>query len=308
MEDATIVSRSEAQILHGEVQLPSSTRRLAVRFGTKPVKPVSNQPQLITYVDRLATDLRGLDRVLRDELAGVFGGVHLLPFFTPIDGADAGFDPVDHTEVDPRLGTWADVGRIGNDFVVMADLIVNHISSASEQFRDWQARGAESPYDGMFLVLESVFPDGADDPGIDKLYRPRSGRPFTPYDIAGQQRLVWTTFTSDQIDIDVDHPAGRAHLLAVLDRFAEAGVDLVRLDAVGYAVKRPGTTSFMIPETFDFIEQITEESRNRGMGVLVEIHAHHRHQIEIADRVDAVYDFAVPTLVLHALHTGDVIG
>lgn len=262
-------------------------------------------PQLITYVDRLAGDLRGLDQILRHELRGVFGGVHLLPFFTPIDGADAGFDPADHTQVDARLGTWADVTRIGGDFGVVADLIVNHVSSASEQFRDWQERGVESPYDGMFLTMDRVFPDGVTDDHIDRIFRPRPGRPFTPYDIAGRQRMVWTTFPDDQVDIDVDHPEGRSYLLSVLDRFAEAGVDLVRLDAVGYAVKRPGTTSFMIPETFAFISQITEECHKRGMEVLVEIRAHHRHQIRIADRVDAVYDFALPALVLHALLTGD---
>jgi sucrose phosphorylase len=44
-----------------------------------------NQPQLIAYADRLAGDLAGLRDVLTDELAGAFGGVHVLPFFVPID-------------------------------------------------------------------------------------------------------------------------------------------------------------------------------------------------------------------------------
>ena len=268
---------------------------------------VANRPQLITYVDRLAGDLDGLRRVLTDEFAGAFGGVHLLPFFDPIDGADAGFDPVDHTTVDPRLGGWAGVGAIGADFTVMADLIVNHVSSSSPQFLDWQQRGDESPFAGMFLTRDRVFPDGADEAEIDLIYRPRPGRPFTEYDIAGMPTQVWTTFTGDQIDIDVDDPAGWAYLVSVLDRFAESGVDLVRLDAVGYAIKRRGTTSFMIPETFEFIDRVAAESRQRGMDVLVEIHSHHRFQIEIAGRVDRVYDFALPPLVLHALHTGDAL-
>ena len=67
-----------------------------------------NQVQLITYVDRLAGDLKQLKELLVREWSGLFGGVHLLPFFTPIDGADAGFDPVDHTEVDCRLGLVPD--------------------------------------------------------------------------------------------------------------------------------------------------------------------------------------------------------
>ena len=36
----------------------------------------------------------------------------MLPFFRPFDGADAGFDPEDHTEIDPRLGDWSDLRRI----------------------------------------------------------------------------------------------------------------------------------------------------------------------------------------------------
>ena len=71
---------------------------------------LKNQVQLITYVDRLSGDLTKLEALLSGSLAGdVFGGVHLLPFFHPIDGADAGFDPADHTQVDSRLGDWNDV-------------------------------------------------------------------------------------------------------------------------------------------------------------------------------------------------------
>jgi sucrose phosphorylase len=105
---------------------------------------MKNQVQLITYVDRLSgggfDDLREL---LAGPLAGLFGGVHLLPFFDPIDGADAGFDPIDHGSVDPRLGDWSSVRRLAADTPVMADLIVNHISARSPQFLDFSARGAQ---------------------------------------------------------------------------------------------------------------------------------------------------------------------
>ena len=95
-----------------------------------------NHVQIITYVDRLAGDLKQLKELLVREWSGLFGGVHLLPFFTSIDGADAGFDPVDHTEVDCRLGDWEDVRALGQHLDLVADLIVNHISSDSPQFKD----------------------------------------------------------------------------------------------------------------------------------------------------------------------------
>ena len=60
--------------------------------------------ELITYADRLGGDLAGVHRLLQGPLAGLFGGVHILPFYRPFDGADAGFDPEDHTRSIPG---WA---------------------------------------------------------------------------------------------------------------------------------------------------------------------------------------------------------
>ncbi|MCV2393575.1 sucrose phosphorylase [Actinotalea sp. M2MS4P-6] len=261
--------------------------------------------QLIAYADRLGGSIPGLARLLRGPLAGVVDGVHVLPFFTPFDGADAGFDPVDHAAVDPRLGTWDDVRDLASTHTVMADLIVNHVSADSAEFRDVVARGDASPYAGMFLTMSDVYPDGADEHELVGIYRPRPGLPFTPMTLGGAKRLVWTTFTPQQIDVNVDSPAGREHLDHVLDALVGGGVRMLRLDAVGYAVKHAGTSSFMTEHTFAFIDRLTAQARERGADVLVEIHAHYRRQIAVAERVDLVYDFALPPLVLHALYTGD---
>jgi len=140
--------------------------------------------ELITYADRLGGDLSGLRRVLDGPLAGLFGGVHVLPFFRPYDGADAGFDPADHTEVDERLGTWSDISALSATYAIMVDVIVNHVSSSSPQFQDWLAGGAGSEFDGMFLTLGGVFPGGAREDDLLRLYRPRPGLPFTVYTLA----------------------------------------------------------------------------------------------------------------------------
>lgn len=261
---------------------------------------------LITYADRLGGSFAGLTDLLDTELAGLFGAVHVLPFFQPYDGADAGFDPVDHTRVDPRLGDWADVRALADRCDVTVDLIVNHISADSPDFRQWRARGAAAPSDGMFLTFGAVFPDGATEDALLRLYRPRPGLPFTAYPVGDGRRLLWTTFTPQQIDLDTAHPAARAYLLGVLDTLAAAGVRQVRLDAVGYAVKTAGTSSFMTARTFEFIDEVTGWCHERGLSVLVEIHSYYRRQVEIAGRVDQVYDFALPPLALHALTTGDL--
>ena len=266
-----------------------------------------NQVQLIAYADRLAGDLPGLVALLSSPpLVEAFGGVHVLPFFTPIDGADAGFDPVDHRQVDPRLGTWDDVAALAGQVEVMADVIVNHMSVDSPQFRDVRAHGDASAHAGMFLTFDGVFPDGATEAELLRIYRPRPGLPFTPIRRDdGTRHLYWTTFTSSQLDIDVRHPEAQAYLREILQRLAEHGVTTLRLDAVGYAVKTPGTSCFLTPETWAFVDQLTGWAHELGLEVLVEVHAHFQRQVDIAARVDWVYDFALPPLVLDALFTGD---
>jgi sucrose phosphorylase len=264
---------------------------------------LKNHVQLIAYVDRLSGGgLRELQALLSGRLAGVFGGAHLLPFFLPIDGADAGFDPIDHTLIDPKLGNWDDLSALGRTLELTADLIVNHVSRDSPQFQDYCRHGSASPCAGLFLTYDRVFPRGATEADLLSIYRPRPGLPFTQITLqTGETHLFWTTFTPQQLDIDVRCVQGNAYLEAILDRFQEAGIHTIRLDAVGYAIKKAGTSSFMIPETFDFIAELTERARSRGIEVLVEIHSHYLRQIEIARRVDRVYDFALPPLILHTL-------
>jgi sucrose phosphorylase len=264
---------------------------------------MKNAVQLITYADRLGGgSLKDLQALLTGPLAGVFGGVHVLPFYHRIDGADAGFDPIDHTRVDGRLGDWSDISALAAELDVMADVIVNHVSSESPQFLDFSQQGAASKHNGLFLTLEAVFPAGMSEADQRAIYRPRPGTPFTPVRLAnGETRTLWTTFTPHQIDIDVQHPEGRAYLEAIVRTLAASGVKMIRLDAVGYAIKKAGSSCFMLPETFAFIDGFAAFARSLGLEVLVEVHSYFARQIEIASRVDWVYDFALPPLLLHAI-------
>lgn len=271
---------------------------------------MKNEVQLITYVDRLTGGgFEAFQALIESSLKGVFGGVHFLPFFEKFDGEDAGFDPIDHTSVDKRLGDWSNLTRLSNDMDIMGDIIVNHMSSDSEQFQDYLQKGGESKYAGLFLHMSDVFEDGVTEERLLDIYRPRPGLPFTWVNFpTGDSRLLWTTFTAKQIDINVYHEEGVKYLESILQRFHSAGIRMIRLDAAGYAVKKAGDSCFMMKETFDFIEQFTAKAHALGMTVLVEIHAYFKQQIEIAKKVDLVYDFAMPPLVLHALYTDDCSG
>ena len=260
---------------------------------------------ILVYAERVGGSLGEIEKLLANALKD-FDGIHVLPFFHPYDGDDAGFDPIDHTIVDPRLGTWADLKRISATHELTADLIVNHASNLSPEFLDWQEKGDASEYAGMFLTFDKVFPAGATEADITSFYRPRPGFPFTAYEVDGERRLVWTTFMPSQVDIDIKHERGMDYLKRVLEALKSGGVKVVRLDAVGYAVKTPGTDSFMTKETLEFVKEITDLIHSYDMRVLVEVHAHYTQQLEIAPLVDLIYDFQTAPLLLHSLFTGSV--
>src|ERR1700733_12751429 len=97
-----------------------------------------NCVHLVTYANRFGgSGLEDLQRVVDGTLKDIFGGVHVLPFFYPVDGVDAGFDPIDHSTVDPQIGTWSNIAALSKKLDMTADLIVNHISSKSRQFQDF---------------------------------------------------------------------------------------------------------------------------------------------------------------------------
>lgn len=267
-----------------------------------------NGVQLITYADRFGGGgLSTVNELLTGPLQGVFTGVHLLPFYFPYDGADAGFDPADHSLVDPRLGDWESVRRIAETHDVTADLIANHISDESPQFRDFMAKGDDSQFASMFLDPAAVFDDSPTEAQLAAIYRPRPGAPFTTKTLAdGSQRRLCTTFTPHQIDLEVTDEQARRYLIEVLDLLAAAGVAQVRLDAIGYAIKTAGTSCFMTSETDEFIRELGAEARARSIESLLEIHSHHAGQIHASKLADRIYNFALPPLVLHALYTGVV--
>ena len=253
---------------------------------------MKNKVQLITYADRLGDGtLSSMTDILRTRFNGVYDGVHILPFFTPFDGADAGFDPIDHTKVDPRLGSWDDVAELSTTHDIMVDAIVNHMSWESAQFQDVLKNGENSEYYPMFLTMSSVFPNGATEEDLAGIYRPRPGLPFTHYNLGGKTRLVWVSFTPQQVDIDTDSAKGWEYLMSIFDQMAASHVRYIRLDAVGYGAKEAGTSCFMTPKTFKLISRLREEGVKRGLEILIEVHSYYKKQVEIASKVDRVYDF-----------------
>ena len=104
---------------------------------------VKNQAMLITYSDSLGKNLKDLKQVLEGPLKDVVGGVHILPFF-PSSG-DRGFAPMDYSKVDEAFGDWSDIEALSQDYYLMFDFMINHISAKSPYFLDFLEKKDDPP-------------------------------------------------------------------------------------------------------------------------------------------------------------------
>lgn len=266
---------------------------------------LAGRPQLLTYPDSLGGNLQAIANLLRGPLSGVFSGVHILPPF-PSSG-DRGFAPLTYSEIDPAFGTWADIGQLAEDHDVVLDLMVNHVSRKSPQFSDFERYGRRSQYADLFLTLGKVWPSGDPPAGdISRIFLRKPHDPFTTVTVmdTGEKERVWTTFGSEQIDIDVKSRAGRRLISDWLRLFASRGVKVVRLDAVGYVIKKAGTSCFMVePDIYEFLDWVTGLASSHGLAVLPEVHDLYATHRKLAARGYWSYDFVLPALVLHSLET-----
>jgi len=270
--------------------------------------PIKNQVQLITYPDSLGGSLSALNSVLTGALAEVFqGGVHILPPF-PSSG-DRGFAPLRYDQIDPKFGGWADIQRLGQTHDIVVDLMVNHISRQSHFFQDFLAHGRRSPYADLFIPLDKIWADGnPPQADIHKIFLRKPDHPFSTVRIAesGAEERIWTTFGkrdwSEQIDLDVHSSATRRLFTQYLENFSRQGIKMVRLDAIGYVIKKPGTSCFMVePEIYDFLAWIGTLAQSFGLEILPEVHDIFPTQQKLAQHGYRVYNFVLPALILHTL-------
>ncbi len=268
------------------------------------MKKIENKIMLITYANTLGGSLAQLERVLAQYFPGAFGGIHILPFF-PSSG-DQGFAVIRYDIVDPRFGTWDDVDRLGQQYYLMADFMLNHISIRSEEFRDYMHRGDASPFREMFIHWDTFWPGGEpSEEELNTLYRRKAGGPYRTFvRDDGKTVRLWNTFFEEQIDINPYAAPTQKYYQNNLGLLA-SHVPLVRFDAFAYASKRPGTSCFFVePDIWNILEIGMEPLRKAGAEMLPEIHEKYTIQMKMAERGHWVYDFALPMLLLHGLHFG----
>jgi sucrose phosphorylase len=268
-------------------------------------KSLKNQCQLITYPDSIGNNIGQLHFVLNKYFRDAVKGIHILPFY-PSSG-DRGFAPLEYTQVDPAFGNWEDINKLGEEYDLMVDFMVNHISQQSKYFQDFVLNKDKSKYADLFLRYKKLSFDGEISPeDFAKIYTRKPRPPF--YEVIFQdcsKEKVWCTFDYEQIDIDVFSEVGKEFILNNLIFLARQNIAMLRVDAFGYTVKKLGTNCFFVePETIDLLKNIDSIVKPFNVELLPEIHEHYSYQLKLADNGFWVYDFALPLLCLQALYEG----
>lgn len=268
---------------------------------------LENKIMLITYADSMGKNINELHQVLDTHYKNAVGGVHILPFFP--SSADRGFAPMRYDKVDEAFGTFEDIDKLGEDYYLMFDFMVNHISAQSEFFKDYLKNKDNSEYKDFFITYKDFWEGGEPtQEQIDIIYKRKPRAPYIEALFAdGSREKVWCTFCEEQIDLDVTKEKTRKFIKNTLIDMCSHGASVIRLDAFAYAVKKAGTSCFFIePDIWELLYEIEGIVKNCGGEILPEIHEHYTIPMKIADKGFWVYDFALPVMVLHALynHTG----
>ncbi|MFS2221797.1 alpha-amylase family glycosyl hydrolase [Pantoea sp. B65] len=277
--------------------------RAAIKMARKPHWD-EKDVVLITYADQFreseAPTLATFCRFYQQHLRDTFNLVHLLPFFPY--SSDDGFSVIDYHQVNPICGDWSHIAELHRHTRLMFDFVCNHMSAHSAWFKHFLA--LDPGWDDFFISM----PPATD---LSSVTRPRTSPLLTPFDFAnGEKRFIWTTFSADQIDLNFGNPQVLIRMVDVLLDYLKKGADYVRLDAVGYMWKTPGTSCIHLEKTHQLVKLFRAIANEVAPGtvIITETNVPHKDNISYFgnghDEAQMVYQFSLPPLVLHAIHNG----
>jgi sucrose phosphorylase len=257
---------------------------------------------LITYGDSIVEDgappLRTLHQFLKRDVGDLLSFVHLLPFY-PFT-SDDGFSVVDFRMVREDLGAWDDIARLADDYRVVFDGVINHVSASSGYMKGYSA--GDPNFADFFVAL---------DPKTDtsSVLRTRNLPLLHDYPMHdGSTRWLWTTFSRDQLDLNYHNPRVLLEILDVLLGYAGCGASMIRLDAIPYMWKQLGTRCAHLPQTHALIKLIRDVFDEAAPHVILLTETNVPHEENIAyfgdrgDEAQVIYNFTLAPLILWSIH------
>jgi sucrose phosphorylase len=258
---------------------------------------------VITYGNTMIEDgtapLRTLHRFLCNHLKGYITGVHILPFFPW--SSDDGFAVIDYLSVDEALGDWSDISTIASEFTLMSDLVVNHCSSRSFWFENFQK---------CIDPGKDYFVEESPDTLLHDVVRPRVSPLLRATETADGERYVWCTFSHDQIDLDFRNPAVLLEFVRIIRFYLDRGVKIFRLDAVAFLWKEIGTRCINLPQTHEIVRLFRTiiEHHDPEAVIITETNIPNRENLSYfgnANEAHVIYNFSLPPLLLYTLASGN---
>jgi len=286
-----------------------------VQADHSPLKTLQNlDALLITYADQFQVQGQphfiSLSNFIGKYIKNQISAVHLLPFFPY--SSDDGFSVINYKEVNPAMGLWDDLEALRGCCNLMFDAVINHISRESAWFQKY-LRNLQ-PYNDYFLEV---------DPDLDlsRVTRPRARPLLTAVETTSGQAHVWTTFSSDQIDLNYANPDVLLEILDVLLFYIQQGARIIRLDAIAYLWKEIGTSCIHLPQTHRVVKLMRAvlDLVSPDVILITETNVPHKENISYfgqqlngtertypqGDEAQMVYQFPLAPLVLHTFRTGD---
>ena len=256
---------------------------------------------LITYGDQVSKNseptLQTLNEFMNNHLKGVINSVHILPFYPY--SSDDGFSVVDYKEVDPHMGSWREIEHLSDDYRIMVDGVINHISQFSSWFKAYLS--GDKNYDDFFIELDPTT-------DLSKVVRPRASPLLHEYlDDHGKIHNIWTTFSKDQVDLNYKSYKVLCAVLDAMFFYIEKGATLIRLDAIAFIWKEIGTQCVHLAQTHELIQLMREVLHEVAPEVIIitETNVPHHENISYFGRGDdeaqMVYNFALPPLLLNSI-------
>jgi alpha-glucosidase len=203
------------------------------------------------------------------DIAGITGKVDYLrdlgvdavwlsPFY-PSALADGGYDVDDYRDVDPRLGTLADLDALiaalhGRGMKLVVDIVPNHTSNRHRWFRAALESAPGSAERARYIFRDGRGPDGNEPPSD---WVSHFGGPAWTRVPDGQWYLH--LFAPEQPDLDWSNREVRDEFLSVLKFWSDRGVDGYRIDVAHALTKdlteplrsKPTVANDATPETGD---------------------------------------------------------
>ncbi|WP_428398881.1 sugar phosphorylase [Marinobacter salarius] len=258
---------------------------------------------LITYADTVQRKgekpLQTLNRFLDDCLNDTMSAVHILPFFPY--SSDDGFSVMDYLAVNESHGDWTDIERIADDYKLMADLVINHMSARSRWFENFRKR--VDPGKDYFFEARPT-----DD--LSAVVRPRTSPLLNAVHTEDGERYVWCTFSEDQVDLNFANPQVLNEFVGIIRYYLERGVTIFRLDAVAFLWKEVGTPSIHLQQTHELIKilRLLIEHHTPESVVITETNVPNRENLTYfgnANEAHVIYNFSLPPLLINTLVTGN---